>query len=61
MQKKEKLSSMVFLSSAFSLCIFVVSRVIKLWQNNEELRNKNDSYLVIQFSNNPISGLILKL
>ena len=52
---------MVFLSSAFSLCIFVVSRVIKLWQNNEELRNKNDSYLVIQFSNNPISGLILKL
>ena len=60
MQKKEK-PSMVFLSSAFSLCIFVVSRVIKLWQNNEELRNKNDSYLVIQFSNNPISGLILKL
>ncbi len=43
-----------------SFCTFVLSRVITLKHNNEELRNTNDYYLVTQFPCNPNNRLILR-
>ncbi len=57
MQTKENYHHSPFVCISF--CTFVTSRVITLWQSNEELRNTNGCYLVTQFSSNPTNRFIL--
>ena len=57
MQAKENYHHSLFVCISF--CTFVASRVITLWQSNEELRNTNGCYLVTQFSSSPTNRFIL--